>query len=132
VFELWETNVADRLGMIAAFRYVRELGIEAIAEAVRDRADHLRAGLSDLPGVTVQDLGATRCGIVTFTVDGVAPLAVRDHLRDHGVTVTTTGVGSTRYDMTRRGLDQVVRASPHYFVTPAQLDEAIAAVASVR
>ena len=130
VFELWESSVADRLGLIAAFRYMRELGIDAIAAAVQDRASHLRAGLSELPGVTVHDLGAQQCGIVTFTVDGRESAAVRDHLRGHGVTVTTSGVSSTRYDMTRRGLDQVVRASPHYFVTPTQLDEAIAAVAS--
>jgi cysteine desulfurase / selenocysteine lyase len=131
VYELWESNIADRLGLIAAFRYALELGFDKIAAAVQDRANHLREGLSALPGVTVQDLGAERCGIVTFTVDGVAARTVRDQLREKGVTTTVSGVTSTQFDMTRRGLDEIVRASPHYFVSPDQLDEAVTAVANV-
>jgi cysteine desulfurase/selenocysteine lyase len=132
VFELWETSVADRLGLIAAFEYLLALGVTEVAAQVRAHADHLRSGLAALPGVTLHDQGAQRCGLVTFTVDGVPPVEVRDRLRDRHVTVTTSGVTATRYDMERRGLDTVVRASPHYFLTPAQLDEAVAAVATAR
>jgi cysteine desulfurase / selenocysteine lyase len=132
VFELWESSIADRLGLIAAARYALDLGIDSIAAAVVDRAAHLRAGLSALPGVTVRDLGTDRCGIVSFTVEGVAPAAVKAHLAAHDVTVTVTGVTSTQYDMTRRGLTEVVRASPHYFVSPDQLDEAVDALSAIK
>jgi cysteine desulfurase / selenocysteine lyase len=131
VFELWESSVADRLGLIAAVKYALSLGIDDIAESVRDRGDHLRAGLAELPGVTVHDLGTQRCGLVTFSVAGVPAAEIRDRLRDKNITVTVSGVTSTRYDMERRGLDEIVRASPHYFVTPNQLDEAVAAVAAM-
>jgi cysteine desulfurase/selenocysteine lyase len=131
VFELWESSVADRLGLIAAFRYALDLGVDAIAAAVRDRAEHLRHGLAEVPGVTVHDLGAQRCGLVTFSVAGVPAAEVRDGLRAKNITVTVSTVSSTRYDMTRRGLTEVVRASPHYFVSPTQLDEAVAAVAEL-
>ena len=131
VFELWESSVADRLGLLAAVRYALDLGIDAITSAVRDRADHLRACLASVPGVTVHDLGTNRGGIVSFTVDGVPAEQVQKHLVARRITVTTTGIGSTRYDMTRRKLPEVVRASPHYFVSPAQLDEAVAAVAAL-
>jgi cysteine desulfurase / selenocysteine lyase len=130
VFELWEFSIADRLGLIAAARYALSLGIEPIAAAVRSRAAHLRAGLSSVPGVTVHDLGADRCGIVSFTVDGRTPPEVKAHLAERGITVTVTGVTSTQYDMTRRALPEVVRASPHYFVSEQQLDEAVAALRS--
>jgi selenocysteine lyase/cysteine desulfurase len=130
VFELWESGVADRLGLLAAARYALGLGIDSIAAAVRDRATYLRAGLSDIPGVTVHDLGADQCGIVSFTVDGARPAEVKSYLAAHDVTVTTTGVTSTQYDMTRRALPEVVRASPHYFVAPEQLDEAVAVLRS--
>jgi selenocysteine lyase/cysteine desulfurase len=33
--------------------------------------------------------------------------------------------------MARRGLTEMVRASPHYFVTEAQLDAGVAAIAEV-
>ncbi|TDV46249.1 aminotransferase class V-fold PLP-dependent enzyme [Actinophytocola oryzae] len=131
VYELWESSVADRLGLITALRYALELGLDDIEAAVAARGEHLRGSLAELPGVTVHDLGTQRCGLVTFSVDGVPAAAVRDRLRDSGVTVTVTGVTSTRHDMTRRGLTDIVRASPHYFVSPAQLDEAVAVVAGL-
>jgi cysteine desulfurase/selenocysteine lyase len=132
VFELWESSIADRLGLIAAFRYALSLGIDEIEATVSDRAEHLRKGLSEVPGVTVHDLGTKRCGLVTFSVDGLEALEVRDRLAEKHVTVTTASAASTRYDMTRRGLTTIVRSSPHYFVSPTQLDEAVAAVASLR
>nr|WP_207222773.1 aminotransferase class V-fold PLP-dependent enzyme [Herbihabitans rhizosphaerae] len=132
VFELWETGVAERLGLIAAARYALRLGVDAIASAVTDRADRLRAGLSGVDGVTVRDLGERRCGIVTFTVDGVDAEHVRDTLVSKGITVTVSRRGSTVLDMTRRGLHEVVRASPHYFVDDEQLDACVAEVAALR
>jgi cysteine desulfurase/selenocysteine lyase len=128
VFELWESSIADRLGLIAAARYALELGIDAITAAVADRAERLRAGLSAVPGVTLHDLGSDRCGIVSFTVADRTPAEVKAHLASRGVTVTVSGATSTQYDMTRRALPEVVRASPHYFVSPEQLDEAVAAL----
>src|SRR6266536_2592331 len=71
VFELWESSIADRLGLIAAVEYAQSLGLDEMEAAVRDRGGHLRAGLSEVPGVTVHDLGTQRCGIVTFSVAGV-------------------------------------------------------------
>lgn len=131
VFELWESNIADRLGLIAAVSYAESLGLAEIEAEVRARGDHLRAGLAELPGVTVHDLGTQRCGLVTFSVAGLPAWEIRDRLRAQNITVTVSGVTSTRYDMERRGLEEIVRASPHYFVSPTQLDEAVAAVAAL-
>ncbi|CAL9370067.1 putative cysteine desulfurase [Actinosynnema sp. ALI-1.44] len=131
VFELWETSVADRLGLIAAARYALDLGIDAIAAEVRSRAERLRAGLREVPGVEVRDIGARLSGIVTFTVEGRDPVAVRDELARHDVVVTTSHLTSTRIDMTRRGVEGVVRMSPHYFVSPEQVDRAVEVVAAL-
>ncbi|MFD1147450.1 aminotransferase class V-fold PLP-dependent enzyme [Saccharothrix hoggarensis] len=131
VHEIWETNVAARLGLIAAARYALARGIDVIEREVGERAGRLRDGLDALPGVTVRDPGLRKAGLVTFTVDGVAPADVRDRLAAAGVTVTVSGASSALLDMTRRGLDEVVRASPHYFVEPAQVDQAVEAVAAV-
>ncbi|MFE9749106.1 aminotransferase class V-fold PLP-dependent enzyme [Saccharothrix saharensis] len=128
VYEIWESSVADRLGLIAAARYALAKGIDVIEREVGERAQRLRDGLSALPGVTVRDPGVRKAGLVTFTVDGVAAADVRDRLARDGVTVTVSVASSTLLDMTRRGLDEVVRASPHYFVEPAQVDQAVAAV----
>lgn len=132
VHELWEFSVADRLGFIEALRYAGELGIDAIQEAVVARAEHLRAGLSALPGVTVHDLGTERGGIVSFTVAGVAGPEVKEALVAQDITVSAGGPIGALLDMQARGLPGVVRASPHYFVSFAQLDRFLAAVAEIR
>lgn len=132
VFELWECGVAERLGFISAARYALGLGIDAIAAVVADRAGRLRAGLATIPGVQVRDQGKQQCGLVTFTVEGMAAAEVRDKLRAQDITVTVSELPSTRYDMTRRGLSAVVRASPHYFLSPDQIDTAVEAVATLR
>ncbi|MEV0681389.1 aminotransferase class V-fold PLP-dependent enzyme [Actinosynnema sp. NPDC050436] len=127
VFELWEAAVADRLGLIAAARYALDLGVDEIRREVADRADRLRRGLAQVPGVELRDIGEQRSGIVTFTA-GRPVVELREALAGHGVVVSTSHVGSTLLDMTRRGLDGVMRASPHYFVEPAQVDQAVEAV----
>jgi selenocysteine lyase/cysteine desulfurase len=128
VFQLWEYGVAERLGLIAAARYAQALGIDQIVAAVADRARQLRAGLARVPGVTVRDIGRDHCGIVTFTVEGRPAAAVAEALAAARVTVTVSPAESSLIDMTRRGLDAVVRASPHYFVSPEQIDRAVTAV----
>jgi selenocysteine lyase/cysteine desulfurase len=131
-FEFWECSVAGRLGLGAAVRYLLDLGIDEVASAVSARAEFARTELASLPGVTVRDLGGHRSGIVSFTVDGVDPAAVRESLAADDVTVTVSGRGSTWVDMTRRGLDDgVLRASPHYFNTFEDVERLVVSVAGL-
>ncbi|MFC4605494.1 aminotransferase class V-fold PLP-dependent enzyme [Rhodococcus kronopolitis] len=131
-FEFWECSVAGRLGLGAAVRYLLGLGIEAVAASVAERAEFARACLAAVPGVTVRDLGATRTGIVSFTVTGTEPAAVRESLAAKDITVTVSGRSSTQVDMSRRGLDAVVRASPHYFNTLEDVQRLVDAVDAIR
>ncbi|NKY34370.1 aminotransferase class V-fold PLP-dependent enzyme [Nocardia speluncae] len=130
-FEFWEHDVAARLGLGAAVRYLLDLGPDQVYAAIAERADYLRGAFGDLPGVTVRDLGVDHSGIVSFTVEGVAPVDVRDRLRDSDITVTVSHAGSTLLDMSARGLDSVVRASPHCFVGYEEMDRFVAAVAAL-
>lgn len=129
-FEFWEHDVAARVGLGAAVDYLLEIGIEPVERAVRANADALREGLSQLRGVQVRDCGDAPAGIVSFTVAGCPPDQVRAHLRAFGVIVTVSPATSALIDMTGRGLDAVVRASPHYFVAPADLERCVDAVGS--
>ncbi|WP_344659565.1 aminotransferase class V-fold PLP-dependent enzyme [Catenulispora subtropica] len=129
VYELWECDIASRLGLITAARYLLDLGQEAVEETVTARAAHLRAGLSEIPGVTLHDLGARKSGLVTFSVADRSAEEVKAGLAAQDVAVSVSARSSTYLDMSRRGLTQIVRASPHYFVTEKQLDKAVAEVA---
>jgi cysteine desulfurase / selenocysteine lyase len=66
-FETWEISYALRLGLGRAIDYALEQGIGAIWERVRALGEELRHGLEQIDGVSVHGLGATKCGIVTFT-----------------------------------------------------------------
>lgn len=131
-FEFWECDVAARLGLGAAVRYLLDQGPDEVFAAVAANAAYLRRHLSAVPGVTVRDLGTEQCGIVSFTVDGVEPVEVRDRLRAADITVTVSHRSSTLLDMSARQLDSVVRASPHCFVTTDELDRFLDAVDRVR
>jgi selenocysteine lyase/cysteine desulfurase len=64
-------------------------------------------------------------------VEGRPAAAVAEALAAARVTVTVSPAESSLIDMTRRGLDAVVRASPHYFVSSEQIDRAVTAVRAV-
>jgi selenocysteine lyase/cysteine desulfurase len=120
-FEMWEANYAAKLGLGAALEYAAGWTLEAIWQRVRTLADRLRSGLTDV-GATITDTGSVRGGIVTFTLAGVEPAALRDAMTPLGVNIWTSSMSSTRIDMEQRGLTDIVRASVHYYNTDAEID----------
>ncbi len=121
-FENWETYVAGKIGLGVAVDYALGWGLPAIEARVRALAEALRGRLGAIPGVTVRDLGRDRCGIVTFTVDGLDALDVKAALGAQAINVTTSAITSTRLDMEARGLARVVRASVHYYNSEAEVE----------
>jgi selenocysteine lyase/cysteine desulfurase len=120
-FETWEASHALQLGLGAAIDYALALGPERIWTRVEALGAALRARLEAIPGVTVHDLGAVRCGIVTFGVAGVSADDVRADLARRRINVYVSGPDDTRLDFERRGLGRIVRASVHYFNTDDEL-----------
>jgi cysteine desulfurase / selenocysteine lyase len=120
-FENWETNFAGKVGLGVAVDYAREWGLEAIWERVRTLAGNLRSRLGELPGVEVRDLGAERCGIVTFTVEGHGARDVSRLLSTGGINTSVSAPSSTLLDMEDRTLDALVRASVHYYNTEEEI-----------
>jgi cysteine desulfurase / selenocysteine lyase len=120
-FENWETNYAGKVGLGVAIDYAQAWGLPAIWGCVQALASRLRSDLGAIPGVSVRDIGAEQCGIVTFTKDGIEPEAMQRTLASQAINVTTSSVASTRFDMEARGLSDVVRASVHYYNDEAEV-----------
>jgi cysteine desulfurase / selenocysteine lyase len=127
-FENWETNYAGKIGLGVAVDYALSWGLDAIEARVTGLADRLRRRLTSIDGVQVHDQGLRRCGIVTFTIDGVPAEAVKQRLHDHGVNVSVSLVDHARLDLPGRGLPDLVRASVHYYNTDDELDQLIDAL----
>jgi selenocysteine lyase/cysteine desulfurase len=116
-FENWETNVAGKMGLGVAVEYALQWSLDSIWDRVRALASQLRESLAELPGVDVRDLGRVKCGIVTFTVAGTGASEIRDRLASGGINVSVSACNYTRLDMTARDLEELVRASVHYYNT---------------
>ena len=120
-FENWETNYAGKVGLGVAVDYALGWGIEAIRERVSTLAENLRSRLGDLQGVEVRDLGAEKCGIVTFTVEGRAAEEVSRRLSVERINTSVSPASMTLLDMDNRSLDALVRASVHYYNTEEEV-----------
>ncbi len=131
-FENWETNYAGKVGLAVAIDYALDWGLDAIWGRVQPLAATLRAGLRVIPGVTVTDIGAEQCGIVTFTINGIPAQSIQEALAAKWMNVTVSSTSSTRFDMEARGLREIVRASVHYYNDEDEIGrfcEAVAALA---
>jgi selenocysteine lyase/cysteine desulfurase len=130
-FENWETNFAGKIGLGVAIDYALGWGIDSIWARVQALAGDLRVRLRAVPGVAVTDIGAQQCGIVTFTVAGHDPAAIREALHAQHINVWISTRNSTLLDMTARGLDTVVRASVHYYNSEEEVARFCATLAAL-
>ncbi len=128
-FESWEKAYAALLGMGAAVDYALACGIEAIAERIGALAERARAGLAEIPGVTVRDRGSVRSGIVTIRVDD--PAGVVAGLRARGINTSLSTPDYSQIDFGRDQAPGLVRISPHAYNTDDEVDQAVAAVAEL-
>jgi cysteine desulfurase/selenocysteine lyase len=124
----FEFAVATHLGLGVAIDHALELGVDRIASRVGKLAERLRAELVAIDGVEVHDGGARRSGIVTFTSAGASPEVIKEAAGSAGINVSVSGASFARLDMTDPS-STVVRASPHYYNTDAELDRLLATVA---
>src|SRR4051794_36341300 len=129
-FESWERSVANQLGLGAAVDYALALGVDAIADRVVTLGASLRDQLAGVPCLALHDRGVEKCGIVTFTVDGVDVYELAASLRAQHINISVSTIDFARYDFEARGLTAVARASVHYYNTDDELARLVDAVAT--
>jgi selenocysteine lyase/cysteine desulfurase len=127
-FETWENSYALRAGLGAAVQYAAGLGLEAIRDRAWGLAERLRAGIAGLGGARVLDAGREHCAIVSFSIDGLDPRQTVAALNGEGIVIGTSDPDSTRLDAEARGLPVLLRAAPHYYNTPAEVDRLVEAL----
>ncbi|MGO1971428.1 MAG: aminotransferase class V-fold PLP-dependent enzyme [Propionibacteriaceae bacterium] len=122
-YETWEKNYANLLGLGASLDYALDLGLRNIEASVLGLGEELRNTLRSVPGVSVVDQGVQQCGIVSFTLAGADPDRVMQSLRRSRINVSVSRAKSSRWDLPRRGLQSVLRASVHYFNSAQEIQE---------
>ena len=126
-FEEWEQSYAGKIGLATAVDYALEWELEKTWPRVRELSERLRTQLAGV-GVTLHDVGSERCGIVTFAMDGVPAARIKDALAASSINVTLSVPAHAQVDARERELPELVRASPHYYNTEDELDNAVECV----
>jgi selenocysteine lyase/cysteine desulfurase len=130
-FETWENSYVNVLGLGAAVRQALDLGLDRLGSRSAALGSRLRTGLARIEGVSVHDLGREQCAIVTARVAGRDTGDIADELSRRGINVSTTVAEHNQFDAEVRDVHPMVRLSPHYFNTEAEIDQAVEAVASL-
>jgi len=128
-FETPECGFSAKIGLGVAVDYAMRWDMDAVTARVRGLAQDLRDKLRARAGARIHDLGATRCGIVTFSLSGLGADRIKAELAARGINVTVSSADSTRLDLVPRGLDRIVRASVHYYNSEDEIEICTAAVA---
>lgn len=121
-FEDWEFAYSLLLGTQAAIEYALSVGIRRIEQQVKHLSSYLRAGLRDIPGVTVHDKGPQLGGLVTFHLKDSEPEQLKRKLLQKKINCVTSLKNFAVIDYHEKGVDWTIRLSPHYFNTIGELD----------
>jgi selenocysteine lyase/cysteine desulfurase len=114
-YECGTLNTIGCYGLKAAIEFLLEVGLDRIAPAVQSLGDRVAEGVAakgyQLLG---QRTAATGAGIVSFRKDGVDSRLIVHRLREQGIVAAP-----------RQGW---VRVSPHFYISPEEIDQTIAAL----
>ena len=121
-FETWEASYAGKMGLMAAFQYANNIGIEAIQKYNNEISQALRSRLQTIRNIEVYDRGSQLSNIITIRKKSKSLTDMEKVLSEASVfySVSTTEWGLI--DFTEKGVDWVIRLSPHYFNTVEELD----------
>lgn len=131
-FENWENSYALRAGLGAAVRYALDIGLNNTYERVRYLAERFRRQVKTIPGAVVRDIGAEKCGIVSFTIESLDPGLTVANLRQKRINIGASDPASTRLDAEARALPTMLRMAPHYYNTEEDVDSLVDALDELR
>lgn len=130
-FEPGTPNYVGAIGLAAALTYLESLGRETVAAREATLTAYAEERLRAVDGVQVVGTPARRAGCVSFTVKGAQPFDVATLMDKLGVAVRSgTQCAQPLLDETL-GISKVVRVSPAFYNTHAEIDAFIAALERV-
>jgi cysteine desulfurase/selenocysteine lyase len=135
-FEAGTPAIEATIGFGEAVRWIRAIGMESIAEHDRALSRYLFAGLGSIDGVSVLAASVPtdeRIALATFVVD--APAMSQENvaraLSDMFGVCVSGGYHCAHVLHARAKLSGTVRASPHVFNTPEEIDRLVGGVREI-
>jgi len=122
-FEAFESSAAIALGLGVAADYATAVGLARIEARVQKLAARMRKKLEEIEGIKVIDTGTIRSGIVLFIHDQVPATHLVSQLAEKKIVVRMSPRFGTRLDAKISALDDLVRASVHYYNTEEEIEQ---------
>lgn len=122
-FGSWEKPYAMVTGLTEALRYLNEIGIQKVEDRSKEIMKKLRNNLSAIPSVTSYDLGTKTSNILTFRKEGKSIEDIQNSFSKNKVYYGISQKHQGQIDFNKKGIDWVVRLSPHYFNTEKEINQ---------
>ncbi|WP_050009543.1 aminotransferase class V-fold PLP-dependent enzyme [Flavobacterium sp. B17] len=120
-FEHWELSYASLLGFTEALQYANAIGLDAIEKYNKNLSQTLRNNLQN-SGFKIWDIGKNLSSIVTFSGPKGDLEDIQKVLKENNIFFSVTYKNSALIDFTRKNINGIVRLSPHYFNTRAEIE----------
>lgn len=132
-FEAGTVSAGDAVGFAAAIRYISSIGIENIQKIDEKLSVRLVEGLKKIPHVNlIGNKDATkRCGIITFTVDGVHPHDIATLLSDENIAIRA-GHHCAQPLGSFLNIPSTARASLYFYNTEEEVDFLLDKISKLR
>lgn len=130
-FEAWEFPYALVLGMGAAARYARTVGVDVASARAFALGRFARDRFTAIDGVRGLDRGPALSAITAYAVQGRVARELVLQLRTLGINTSAQSRGDALIDLDRKRAETLLRVSPHYYNTEDEIAQAADALAQL-
>jgi len=123
-FETWERSCALKMGLIETLKYLNKIDIENVEAYNSNLMEHFRRNLSSIPDVKLYDKGSKKCNILTFNKHNKSLEEILMALKSNHVFFSVNHKHWGIIDFEKKGVEWLIRLSPHYFNTIEEIDKA--------
>jgi len=129
-FEAGTPNIAGGIGLGAAFDYVSDVGLDAVAAYENELLVYGTELLEQIPGLRIIGTAREKASVLSFVMEGIHPHDIGTVLDRMGIAVRT-GHHCAQPVMDRFGIPATTRASLAFYNTPAELDRLAAGLQKI-
>src|SRR5690606_10379502 len=130
-FEAGTPNISGVIGLGAAVRYLRRIGLEAVAAHEQDLLAYATQRLQEIPGLRIIGTAAQKAGVVSFVLEGIHPHDIGTILDRSGIAIRA-GHHCAQPVMQRFGIPATARASFALYNTHEEVDALVAGLRKVQ
>ena len=121
-YEVYEQSYSCTLGFKEAIKYANDIGLDNIYTYNQELLTRLRSNLESHGDILFLDKGEHLVNIFTFQKKGVSKSEIDLALTKNEVYFSSMFSGTALIDFNKKGIDWLIRLSPHYFNTMDEMD----------